>query len=248
VDDASRVTTPVWRSEPVPWDTAIAEVTRALGRHAPDAVGVVASPKMPNEDLMAVRRLAEALGTRQVGFRVPPRTPGDQDDLLIRADKNPNTRAAELIGLDGDVAGILTAARSGRIKALWVFGHDLFDSAWLESDVTLALGALETLIFTGTNAGRTSALAHLVLPATAWVERDGTFTNWEGRVQRFRPAVEPLGEALPEWDIVGRVLGMLGHAASATRAEHWFVDLAANVEAFRGMTYQSIGETGRMTQ
>ena len=248
VDDASRLTMPVWRGEPVPWDTAIAETARVLGRHAPDAVGVLASPKMANEDLIAVKRLAEALGSHDVGFRVPPRTPGDQDDLLIRADKNPNTRGGELIGLDGDVAAILEAARDGRIKALWVFGHDLFDSTWPEADVTRALRALETLIFTGTNANRTSALAQLVLPAAAWVERDGTFTNFQGRVQRFRPAAEPLGEVRPEWDIVGQVLGTLGHAGTATRAEHWFVELAANVEAFRGMTYQSVGDTGRMAQ
>jgi len=87
-----------------------------------------------------------------------------------------------------------------------------------------------------------------VLPAAAWVERDGTFTNFQGRVQRFRPAAEPLGEVRPEWDIVGQVLGTLGHAGTATRAEHWFVELAANVEAFRGMTYQSVGDTGRMAQ
>ena len=248
VDDASRLTMPVWRGEPVPWDTAIAETARALGRHAPDAVGVLASPKMANEDLIAVKRLAEALGSHDVGFRVPPHTPGDQDDLLIRADKNPNTRGGELIGLDGDVAAILEAARNGRIKALWVFGHDLFDSTWPEADVIRALRALETLIFTGTNANRTSALAQLVLPTAAWVERDGTFTNFQGRVQRFRPAAEPLGEVRPEWDIVGQVLGTLGHAGTATRAEHWFVELAANVEAFRGMTYQSVGDTGRMAQ
>src|SRR5215813_13121949 len=223
---------PIWRRERVPWDTAIAETARALGRHAPDGVGVLASPKMANEDLMAVRRLTEALGTRQVGFEVAPRVPGDEDDFLIRADKNPNTRGAELIGLDGDVAAILEAARSGRIKALWIFGHDLFDSAWAETDVSQALQALETLIFTGTNAHRTSALAQLVLPAAAWVERDGTFTNFQGRVQRFRSAAEPLGEARPEWDIVGQVLGTLGHAGTATRAEHWFGELAANVEAF----------------
>ncbi len=246
VDDESRLTTPLRRGEPVTWDAAIADVAAALGRHAPDAVGVIASPKMPNEDLMAVRRLAEALGTRSIGFRVPPSKPGDEDHLLIRADKNPNTRGAELIGLDGDVRDLLAAARSGRVKALWIFGHDLYDSAWAEGDVRSALGAVDTLIFAGANANRTSAAAHLVLPAVAWVERDGTFTNWEGRVQRFRAAVEPLGEARPEWDILNRALGTLGRATKATRAEHWFAELTGSVAAFRGMTYQSLGDTGRM--
>src|SRR5262249_58211222 len=135
----------------------------------------------------------------------------------------------------GDVAAILEAARSGRIKALWVFDHDLFDSTWPEADVTRALRALETLIFTGTNANRTSALAQLVLPAAAWVERDGTFTNFQGRVQRFRPAAEPLGEARPAWGIVGQVLGTPGHARTATRAEHWFAQLPPNLPPLPGI-------------
>src|SRR2546428_2709759 len=244
VDDDSRLTTPLRRGEPVAWDAALADVAAALGRHAPEAVGVIASSTMANEDLMAVRRLAEALGTRNLGFRVPPSKPGDEEDFLIRADKNPNTRGAELIGLDGDVREVLAAARAGRIKALWIFGHDLYDSEWAEGEVSSALGALDTLIFTGTNASRTSAAAHLMLPAAAWVERDGTFTNFQGRVQRFRAALDPLGESLPEWDILGHALGKLGRATNATRAEHWFVDLAGSVDAFRGLTYQSLGDSG----
>jgi predicted molibdopterin-dependent oxidoreductase YjgC len=80
----------------------------------------------------------------------------------------------------------------------------------------------------------------------AWVERDGTFTNFQGRVQRFRPAVEPLGEALPEWDIIGRILRGLGDPPGATRPVHWFRDLAQELPAFAGMTYQTIGDTGLM--
>jgi predicted molibdopterin-dependent oxidoreductase YjgC len=109
-----------------------------------------------------------------------------------------------------------------------------------------ALGAVDTIIFTGPNANRTSARAHWVLPAAAWVERDGSYTNFEGRVQRFRLAVEPLGQALPEWEMLGRILTALGAAPSATRAEHWFRELVGAVPAFAGLSYQSIGDTGRM--
>jgi predicted molibdopterin-dependent oxidoreductase YjgC len=85
-----------------------------------------------------------------------------------------------------------------------------------------------------------------VLPLAAWVERDGTFTNFLGRVQRFRAAVEPLGEALAGWDVVARVLGALGAPVTGTRAEHWFRGLAKSVAAFGGMTYQTIGDGGAM--
>ena len=85
-----------------------------------------------------------------------------------------------------------------------------------------------------------------MLPAAAWVEREGTFTNFEGRVQRFRTAVEPPGAALPEWEILGRVLGALGAPPPGTRAEHWFRELAGAVGAYAGMTYRSIGDGGHM--
>jgi formate dehydrogenase major subunit len=85
-----------------------------------------------------------------------------------------------------------------------------------------------------------------VLPAAAWVEREGTYTNFEGRVQRFRQAVEPLGQALPEWQMLGQVLTALGAAPTATRAEHWFRELVGAVPAFAGLTYQAVGDTGRL--
>ena len=251
VDDASRLARPLRRSsagaQVVGWDEAVAAVAELL-RTGPGSLGVIASPAMANEDLFALRRLLEARGVIRVGFRVPPAVAGDQDDFLIRADKNPNTRGAELIGLDGDVGAILADARRGHLKALWVMQHDLFDSAWPAADVEGALNAVDTLVFMGSNANRISERAHLVLPSAAWVERDGTFTNFAGRVQRFRTAVEPLGEARPAWTVLGQLLTMVGDDPQASRTAHWFRMLATTVAAFRGMTYESIGDGGQEVQ
>jgi predicted molibdopterin-dependent oxidoreductase YjgC len=85
-----------------------------------------------------------------------------------------------------------------------------------------------------------------VLPAAAWVEREGTFTNFEGRVQRFRTATEPLGAALAEWDLLGRVLAADGGTPAGHRAELWFRELGRTVPAFAGLTYQSLGDTGQL--
>src|SRR2546427_40902 len=136
------------------------------------------------------------------------------------------------------------AACVRQVKCLWVFGHDLLASAWDPAETDAALRALSLLIFIGTNSNATSERAQWVLPAAAWVEREGTYTNFEGRVQRFRQAVEPLGQALPEWDILGRVLQALGAEVGAPRAERWFRELTSGVPAFGGMNYQAIGDTG----
>src|SRR5262245_11141768 len=98
VDDPDRLTQPLTRSgATVTWDEAVAAVVDALTGTDPDQVGVIASPEMSNEDLMALRRVLEHRGIRRVGFAVPSRVPGDEDSLLIRADKHPNSRGAELL-------------------------------------------------------------------------------------------------------------------------------------------------------
>ena len=85
-----------------------------------------------------------------------------------------------------------------------------------------------------------------MLPSAAWVEREGTFTNFEGRVQRFRAAMEPFGVARPDWETLGQVLAAVSGEAAPARAEQWFRRLADAVPAFQGMTYRSIGDTGHM--
>jgi predicted molibdopterin-dependent oxidoreductase YjgC len=172
--------------------------------------------------------------------------PGDQDNFLVRADKNPNSLGAELMGLGGDARAVIEAAGARRLKLLWIFGHDLLAGALPERDVLEALRVVDTVVFTGSNANWTSAHSHWVLPAAAWVEREGTYTSFEGRVQRFRQAVEPLGQSLADWEIVSRVLAALGEPPAATRAEHWFRQLASSVPAFSGLSYQMIGDAGHL--
>src|SRR5205823_9336528 len=150
-----------------------------------------------------------------------------------------------LIGLvpgagEPDGRGLLAAATAGRVKLLWVFHHDLLQSAWPEADVRAAIAGAQTLVFQGTNANEMSAAAQLVLPSAAYAERDGTFTNFRGRVQRFRPAVDPLGEALADWQILARLAGALGLTDppfGAERGDGVFRALADAVAAYRGMTY-----------
>jgi predicted molibdopterin-dependent oxidoreductase YjgC len=191
---------------------------------------------------------------------VPAREPGEDDKLLIRADKNPNTRGAMLLGLGPgtgglDGGGILDAAAQKKVKLLWVLHHDLVSSGFATARVTAALAGAELLVFQGTNASLTSARASLVLPSAAYAECDGTFTNFQGRVQRFRAAMAPLGEALPDWQIlarlrarVPRLASVADPALSAERPEQVFTALAAAVPAFAGMSYRGLGDAGQLVK
>src|SRR5207247_7201845 len=121
----------------------------------------------------------------------PPAAPTPAaDDFLLRADRHPNTRGAETILPAGDVAAILAAARAGRVKVLWVFQHDLLAAGWSAAETRQALERVDTLVFSGTNDNATSALATLVLPLAAWVERDGTFTRSEEHTSELQSRVD----------------------------------------------------------
>jgi len=264
IDDDSRLTSPSMKADgqlvDTTWEDALGVLAEALGRYRAEEIGVLASPQMSNEDLWALRRLLDGLGVANRDFAVPPREPGEDDKLLIRADKNPNTRGAALLGLGPgtgglDAGGILDAAAQKKVKLLWVLHHDLVSSGFAASRVTAALAGAELLVFQGTNASLTSARASLVLPSAAYAECDGTFTNFQGRVQRFRAAMAPLGDALPDWQILSRLCARVPRLASiadpalsAERPEQVFTALAAAVPAFAGMSYRGLGDAGQLVK
>jgi len=255
LDGPTRLLVPQSRTatgvERLTWPQAVTALVERLRAAGPERVGALLSPRMPNEDLFLARRLfQEALGARRVDFRVPPRTAGDQDDFLIRADKAPNARGAELIGLTGggaeDGSHVLAEAEAGRLAVLWVFGHDLLAAGWPEARVRAALDRVECLVFQGPNGNATSERAHLVLPSAAYTEREGTFTNFEGRVQRFWPALEPPGEARADWEILADVARAVGHDWRPARAEQVFRELAVAVPAFAGLSYRTLRDHGAL--
>jgi predicted molibdopterin-dependent oxidoreductase YjgC len=103
------------------------------------------------------------------------------------------------------------------------------------------------VVFQGTNATAASAAAQLVLPSAAYVEREGTFTNFEGRVQRFRTALDALGDARPDWDVfaaVARALGIVDPVLTCERVDQVFQALAGAVPAYAGMSYRALGDGG----
>jgi predicted molibdopterin-dependent oxidoreductase YjgC len=139
---------------------------------------------------------------------------------------------------------VLDAARAGRLRLLWVFDHDLLDSGWPRAEVEEALARVEGVVFQGPNANGTSARAHVVLPSAAWVEREGTWTNVGGRVQRFWRAVLPRADARPDWEILAALARALGHDWKPLRAANVFRDLVAGTPAFAGLSYQALGDHG----
>ena len=97
-------------------------------------------------------------------------------------------------------------------------------------------------VYVGQHESPATATAHFVLPATTKAESEGTFTNYEGRVQRFWRALDPPGMARPPWLVLGALAAELGCGEAVRSAADSFV--AMGVDAFAGITYADIGERG----
>jgi predicted molibdopterin-dependent oxidoreductase YjgC len=201
---------------------------------------------MTNEELFVLRRMfRDGLSAGWVDFRVPLLEPVYSDDFLITADKNPNSRGAELIGLAGQGAeAMLRACEEGRIRYLHICHHDL-TSGFEPVRVRLALAKVETVVFQGSWETETTRMAHVVLPAAVYAEKEGTFTNVQGRVQQIHAAVPALGEALPDLDILSLLAARAGVSLPAGPPSEVFRQLGQSVAAFAGMTYESVGDQGQ---
>src|SRR6476620_7177715 len=132
-------------------------------------------------------------------------------------DVNTNTAATSLgwpstPGLT--VTEMIDAAGEGKLRALFILGEDPAMTEPDSNHTRRSLAACEFLVLQEIFPSETSAYADVLLPAAAFAEKDGTFTNTERRVQLIRQAIEPPGEARPDWKIIteigGRLLAALG--------------------------------------
>ena len=113
-------------------------------------------------------------------------------------------------GSSAHLVEILKRCKSGQIKALYVLGENPLATLPASMEVRAALERLELLVVQDTFLTDTAKLAHFVLPACTYAEKDGTFTNLEGRVLRVREAMDPLGESLPDWHIMTALANAMG--------------------------------------
>jgi NADH-quinone oxidoreductase subunit G len=227
--------------------TAISAVLGELGRQQDGArIGVIASAQLTNEELFLIREIFQrALGARVTA--AVPEKPGSCDDFLIKADKNPNTFGVTLLGLAGadapDAAQILDEATGGELDALWVFGHDLVALFGEEKVRQVSQKAL-LFVYSGTNENATVPFAHWVLPTAAYVEKDGTFVNCHGRVQRIGRVFSPLSDSREDWRILLELARRLGLPFDWHGPEEMFQALATAVAPFHGLRYETLGAQG----
>jgi predicted molibdopterin-dependent oxidoreductase YjgC len=223
-------------------DAAAARLRALIEASGSGVVGCVASARSTNEDLFVLRRFADGLEIENAGVSVPQ---GESDDLLRHAEAVPNAAGARALGF-GDARDIVERLRGGGLHGLVVFGSDFADTE-LAGELEL-LSDLDTVILIDTHQSALQRLAHVVLPVRHLVEREGTLTNCDGRVQRVRRVLEPRPGLLEEGALIARLGAALGidgfdgcfDAAEISRA------LAEARPRFAGAAMDAIPAEGRL--
>jgi formate dehydrogenase major subunit len=132
------------------------------------------------------------------------------------------------------------AALDGRLKGLWIIGYDVAQTDPNLKKVHEALRRLEFLVVQDLFMSETAKFAHLVLPGASFLEKDGTFTNLERRIQRIRKAVEPPNGILPDWQVVCEVSNRMGYPMRYGHPAEIMDEIATLTPMFAGVSYDRL--------
>jgi formate dehydrogenase major subunit len=141
------------------------------------------------------------------------------------------------------IPNMFDAALDGSFKALYVQGEDIAQSDPDTQHVVAALSALECLIVQDIFLNETARYAHIVLPGSSFLEKDGTFTNAERRISRVRKVMPPLA-GLADWEATMGLANALGCRWSYTHPSEIMAEIAALTPTFSGVTYEKIDRLG----
>jgi formate dehydrogenase alpha subunit len=113
-------------------------------------------------------------------------------------------------GVGASLIEMLDRAGAGLLKAMFIVGENPVASLPAQVRARESLSNVELLVCQELYLTETAALAHVVLPAASYMEKDGTFTNTEGHVQTVRHALDPVGEARPDWEVFSALSMLMG--------------------------------------
>jgi len=215
------------------WENAWNQVRMLLQNYSPDQRAALLSAQLSNEDLAAWHSLVTTqwTGAAQYGTGKVVESPSE-DTLLRRADKNPNSYTTRALGLK--------PLDLGKCKLLFVVGEAS------ETDLhTIATKKPEVVVVISSNSSTKFEFADVVLPLATFAEQDGTFTNYQGRVQRFHKAIAPRGEAKAAWNIASHISLLEGGKIPDT-ARDCFDLLAKSVPAYKSLRWDELGDEGKL--
>ena len=258
IEGEERLQKPLLRSEanslePTDWTNALTKVAERVAAAGRSDLRFLISAHASLEELFLVGKIGGALNVPEDGVaiswrtRVKPQPP--RVKFTIPPIDAPNVNGARDLGFpvraasDGsaDIAAFRSQVEQGQVKALYVFdpGPDgsIGDVSWVIN--ARRSGKLPLLIVHGVLMTELAKAADIVLPGTAWVEKDAAYVNIDGRLQGASRAITPPGDAQEDWQVFVNVSNALGSPLSYTSSAAVRADLAAalsGAERYEGLT------------
>ncbi len=131
-----------------------------------------------------------------------------------------------------------------QIRGLYVMGEDILLSEPNVSRLEEGMNQIEFLVLQDAFMNETARYADVILPAAIFAEKEGTFTNSERRVQRVRKAVEPPGQARPDWEIVVDLANAVGASWSFDSAADVYAEMVRDAPKFSGISHERVDSEG----
>jgi formate dehydrogenase major subunit len=141
------------------------------------------------------------------------------------------------------IPNMLDAALAGAFKGLYCQGEDIAQSDPNTRHVAAALRAMECVVVHDLFLNETSKYAHVLLPGSSFLEKDGTFTNAERRISRVRQVMPPLA-GLADWQVTMKLSQALGYPMDYAHPRDIMREIAALTPTFAGVSYEKIDRLG----
>ncbi|WP_375211381.1 formate dehydrogenase subunit alpha [Hyphococcus sp.] len=141
------------------------------------------------------------------------------------------------------IPNMFDAAIAGKYKGMYVQGEDIAQSDPNTLHVEEALRSLECLIVQDLFLNETARFAHVFLPGTSFLEKDGTFINAERRINRVRPAIKPQ-QGMEEWRITAALSEAMGYKMPYKNASEIMDEIARLTPTFSGVSFKMLDEKG----
>jgi len=139
---------------------------------------------------------------------------------------------------------MMEQAREDKVKAMLIMGENPVASFPQPAHIKKALAFLDFLVVTDMFLTETARVATVVLPVASFAEKDGTFTNFEGRVQRLHKAIEPAGDSLPDGEIVMRLARMMGSPMPYASPQQVIDEIEEMVPFYRHFAHTDVDAMG----
>jgi NADH-quinone oxidoreductase subunit G len=260
------------------WDETLNKAAEELKKYSKNEIAFIGSAYATLEDNYLLAKFAAASGSKNIDF-IKHTDPSFEDTILRKEDLTPNSIGAETVGVKPvqggiNLEGIIDGIKEGKIKALYLMEDDIVAAY---PGIEDALSKLDLFIVHATNFNKSTILADIVFPASAYAEKNGTVVNFQGRVQRLKPAVstedtdrsldgmsmsrlDKFGtkfdrwaqgqkfDAKSSWKIISSLAGLMGYKLKFNMAEEVFNEISKTVSVFNGLDYDVIGGLGAQSK